>query len=436
MSIRFTQAALKALSLRPGQKKLSVTDSDQSGLSFELHPSGGYFHYRYQFEGRQRSITIGHFGTITIADARQKAAEYARQVALGDDPQAAKQVRRDSPLYGDFIRDQYLPFIRTNKRSYDTDVSVLNNHLLPAFGNRKLIHISHADVMQFLQAKHAAGYTPGTMNRMLVLLRYTFNLAASWKVPGVTDNPARAVKPYKENNKIERYLSDEEALRLRDALFQSRNQMLPMIVAFLLLTGARKREVLDARWEQIDLSTGIWRIPLSKSGKARHVPLSDAAIQMLGMAREQLGKLIGVETTSRCAWIFPNPATRQPYNSIFYAWDRVRRISSLQDVRIHDLRHTFASTLVNQGVPIYEVQKVLGHQHIRTTERYAHLAPERLKMSVTVAGERFGTLLDLPVQPLVPQRLPIPAVIEQVIAPNDPGHEQHRAEVECRTMSR
>lgn len=136
----------------------------------------------------------------------------------------------------------------------------------------------------------------------------------------------------------------------------------------LILTGTRKREVLDAKWSEFDLERRIWRIGMSKSGKARHVPISDGVIALLE----------AVPRIDDCDWVFANPNTRMPFETIFYSWDSARKRAGLADVRIHDLRHSFASFLVNSGRSLYEVQKILGHTQIKTTQRYAHLANDTL----------------------------------------------------------
>ena len=165
--------------------------------------------------------------------------------------------------------------------------------------------------------------------------------------------------------------------------------MLGFIVAFLLLTGARKREVLDARWDCIDWQRRIWRIPISKSGKARYVPLSDTAMVLLRQRQLQTAD-------NDCDWIFPNPTSGKPYRCITNAWVTARRRAGLDDLRIHDLRHSFASFLINNGRSLYEVQRILGHSSARMTERYAHLAHDTLLdatnvVSVTLDG-RWSTL--------------------------------------------
>lgn len=138
------------------------------------------------------------------------------------------------------------------------------------------------------------------------------------------------------------------------------------IVPMLILTGARKREVLDARCADFDIERHQWRIPVTKTGKARYVPISDGAVKFLA----------SIPLNHGCPWAFPNPKTCSCFNSN-HSWDSARKSAGLSDVRLHDLRHSFASFLVNAGRSIYEVQKILGHTQIKTTQRYAHLALKR-----------------------------------------------------------
>jgi len=145
----------------------------------------------------------------------------------------------------------------------------------------------------------------------------------------------------------------------------------------LLYTGARRNEVLAARWSDIDFASHQWRIEFNKSGKTRYVPLSAGAESLL----HSIDQVPGVDH------IFFNPDTMLPYVNIFHAWNRVRKAAGIQDVRTHDLRHSHASFLVNKGRPIYEVQKILGHSNVKTTERYAHLSNDTLLAATNVVSD-------------------------------------------------
>ncbi len=165
----------------------------------------------------------------------------------------------------------------------------------------------------------------------------------------------------------------------REQLKQSENSMLRYIIPMLILTGARKREVLDAKWSDFDYERRQWRIPVTKLGRPRHVPLSDGVITLLNSVPR-----------SDSEWVFANPDTLRPYSNIFAAWDTARKKVGLRDVRIHDLRHSFASFLVNSGRTLYEVQHLLGHTQIKTTQRYSHLSQDTLLAAANAASSAVG----------------------------------------------
>jgi site-specific recombinase XerD len=392
MKIEFTVIALKNLKIPAGKEKMTLTDLGMRGLQYELRKSGGHFNYRYTFQGIQKSIPIGPHTYLSISDARKRAMEFGRLIALGQDPVRVKQDTTQCPNLQVFFERKYLAYAKAHKRSWATDNSLYRNHLQQVFGSVQMNQVTNDKVMVFLQGKKMSGSASGTINRMLVLLRYFYNLAVKWQILGVKENPTKGIRLFKENNKIDRYLSEEESLALKLALVKSKNRLLRYIVGFLLVTGARKQEALKAEWAHIDWAAKVWRIPLSKSGKVRHIVLSQTALDFLILIKQRNAELLGQASLS-CAFVFPNPATRQPFQNIFYAWNTARRLAGLPDVRIHDLRHTFASTLVNQGVALYEVQKLLGHANIKTTERYAHLAQGRLQESASLAGKTFAHIL-------------------------------------------
>ena len=125
---------------------------------------------------------------------------------------------------------------------------------------------------------------------------------------------------------------------------------------------------MDAKWQDIDLDKRLWRIEFNKTGQTRHAPVSEGLLSLLA----KLPRLAGNE------YLFPNPKTGKPFVSIFHSWDTARQKAGLKDVRIHDLRHSFASYLINQGHSLYEVQNLLGHTQVKTTQRYAHLSQDSL----------------------------------------------------------
>lgn len=276
--------------------------------------------------------------------------------------------------------------VETYLRRPESHEGRLRLHLLPKLGDRHLDEITQQDVIDLHKAKRASGLSPAYSNQIVTLLARMFTLAKKWGIPGAERNPAQGVPLFQVNNSKERFLEAREMQRLLAVLEESGNPQLKYIVPLLVLTGCRKRELLDAKWEDFDLERKTWRIPMTKSGKARHVPLSETVIKLLAQ----------VPRWEDCPYVVPNPETRLPYQNIFVAWDTARRAAGMPELRMHDLRHSFASYLVNAGRSLYEVQRILGHAQASTTMRYSHLSQKTLleaaeavagAAGITVAGE-------------------------------------------------
>jgi integrase len=380
--VNLSQHFVNSATCPNGKAKINFYDISIKGFILELRPSGGTYALRYRDQhGRQCQYKIGNTKDISYEKARRAAEQTRSKVVLGKDPSADKRKKRRVPTLSYFVQFHYLPFIKKNKRSWKADDSMLRTHILPKLGKRHLDKITTQDVSEFHHGMVSGGYAKGTSNRGLVLLKYMFNLALKWDTPGVEANPAVGVKLFEANNARERYLTAEETQRLYAAIEKSKNTQLKYIVPLLLLLGCRKRELLDSRWENFDLDRRTWRIPMSKNGKSRHVPLSKAALEILN----QLPRFEG------CPYVVPNPETLKPYVQIHKSWDNARKAAGLPDVRLHDLRHSMASNMVNSGRSIYEVAKVLGHSQLKTSQRYAHLSQETLLQAVDAAADATGT---------------------------------------------
>lgn len=366
------------LTCPPGRAHIEIFDTLMRGLYVDVLANGRMaFRVRYRQGGKKRAHTLGDARLLTVAEARDLARTALRKVIAGGDPKAV-DLPIDGPTIEHFYTQQYLPYVKSYKRSWDTDETMIRNHLVPALGDRAMGSLIPPDIARVVEAMRSRNYAAGTINRVLVLLRYGYTLALRWHIDGVDSNPAKELKNLKEDNKIERYLTPEQTTRLLAAVRHSQNPLLADIVAFLLFTGARKREALDAKWQDVDWRQKLWRIPKTKSGKVRHVPLSSGALKLLRELKEKSDPAI--------EHIFANPRTGLPFVSIFYSWDTARKEAGLPELRIHDLRHSFASFLVNAGRSLYEVQELLGHADIRTTSRYAHLSRERLREAVEVVS--------------------------------------------------
>tara|TARA_R110002049_G_scaffold114921_2_gene266562 strand:- start:2093 stop:3256 length:1164 start_codon:yes stop_codon:yes gene_type:complete len=365
-----TDAGVISLCCPEGRSHLEVFDTWMRGLYVDVMANGRMaYRVRYRLHGKQRVLTLGDARLLTVKEARAAARNALRRAMIGDDPRH-EALPEQGPMLAAFYLQQYLPYVKSYKRSWSTDETMIRHHLMPALGERAMGSVIPPDIAQVIDKMRGRGYAAGTCNRVLIVLRYGFTLALRWGIHGIEQNPAKELKDLKEDNRIERFLTPEQTRRLLAAMRHSQNPLLSPIVAFLIYTGARKREVFDARWGDIDIARKLWRIPKTKSGKVRHVPLSAGAVQVLEKQRTYGGQ--------EEEYVFTNPRTGRPFVSIFHGWDTARKRAGLPDLRLHDLRHSFASFLVNAGRSLYEVQELLGHADIRTTARYAHLSRERL----------------------------------------------------------
>ena len=383
--IQLTPQFIKDAKAEHGKRKTDFYDLQCKGLLLETRTTGSKTYYlRYRNNrGIAHQLKLGDERDLSLAQARGLADKARNKIAMGEDPSEEKIAQRQVPTFEQFVDEQYMPYVKTYKRSWDTDVSLLRNHLLPRFTKRHLDLITRQDIVKMHHDRRASGAAPGSANRLIIMMRYIFNLAIKWEVPGIKTNPCAGVPLLEVNNKMERYLSVEEAERLYGAVCKSENTMLKYIVPMLILTGARKREVLDAKWQDFDLNRRIWRISMSKSGKARHVPISDGAMTVLG----SLPRNVNTE------YAFANPKTSKPFVSVFVAWNTARKSVGLSDVRMHDLRHSFASLLINSGRTLYEVQHILGHTQVKTTQRYAHLSENTLLDAANAATRAVGGVM-------------------------------------------
>lgn len=370
----------------PGRSKLDLYDTAVPGFILEVRPSGGKtYHLRYRDRyGKQRQFKIGDAASINFTRAREAAQRIRARVVMGDSPVDERRAQRTVPTLAEFIRDTYMPHIRAHRRNFQSTVSFLKHHVLPRFGHRRLDEITPKMISEAHDDLRARGYALATANKMPILFKIFFNLARRMKVQGAATNPAQSLKLFQLNNGRERYLSAEEVQRLRTALDECPYEQMRVIVPLLLMLGCRKRELLEARWEHMDLERRVWHIPMSKSGRARNVPLSSSAIEVF----RSLPRFDG------CPYVMPNPATLRPWGNLHYHWDAVRKRAGLDGVRIHDLRHSFASNLVNSGRSIYEVGRLLGHTQVKTTQRYAHLSDAVLMSAMEEAANAVAPGLD------------------------------------------
>jgi integrase len=371
---RFNRKAIDALPPHPPDARSTeseYSDTDVAGLRLLVNRLGRkYFLLRYTINGRKRSMKLGDYPTLDVGDARLKALECRAQLAKGVDPQAIRLAEATSAVLTlrVFVQDEYMPHARATKRSADDDDARLRIHLLPAFGDKPMNEITSQGLQQYHDRKKYQ-LSPASANRHLALIKRIYNVAIMWG--RVEKNPARGIRMHQENNQRHRYLSGDELKRFIAAASAEANRTAADALCLLLATGTRREEALQAKWQDIDLEQQRWFLPKTKSGKSRFVLLNEMAMHILRSR---------IRTDS--PFVFPGRHDRmKPLNNPHKAFRRILAHAKIADLRVHDLRHTFASLAINQGASLYEVQHLLGHANSTTTTRYAHLASDRLRQA-------------------------------------------------------
>ncbi len=364
-------------------KRVILWDTEITGFFVRIYPSGKKTYF-LQYRNKDRvshTLKLGVHGNTTTELAREKATQLALRISAGEDPSVKSPIKAITPTMGD-LAEKYLHLHAENEKrpkSIKEDKSMLKNYILKDFGSRKVDSITLEDI----QTLHASLHKKRVLsNRILALLHKMFNLAVQWRWR--TDNPVSGIKKYQEHKRT-RWLQEDEMKKLLNVLDISPHQTTANIIRLLLLTGARKHEVLTATWDQFDLEKGIWtkKAHTTKQRKMEHLPLSPAALSILKKIKEE---------KSDSPFLFPGNVKGKPLQDIKKSWATISKQADLKDFKIHDIRHTYASHLVSSGLSLSIVGKLLGHTQASTTQRYAHLADEPLREATTLFAEKFNEL--------------------------------------------
>jgi integrase len=365
----------------PGKRRIEYCDQDLPGLYIEvrhLSPGQGTYYLRYKDNnGKTRHQKLGRTTDISLADARKKAKTLKAEIALGSDPSGEEKARKAIPTLTEFMQGHFIPYVTLRKRTWWKDEDMFRLRLKAVFGHKRLNQITRQQIQAFHTGVKAEGKSASTCNHYIKLLRHALNLAVDWDM--LEKNPAARVPLFQEDNQVEHYMDDSQLDRLLTVLRTDENRPVCLIAMFLLSTGARLNEALQAKWEHVDRAHRVWRIPASnsKSKKVRSVPLNDSAIDVLNQ----------LDTQDSYAYLFINRKTGAPYTTIYKVWCRIRNEAGLPHLRLHDLRHQYASFLVNSGRTLYEVQQILGHSDPTVTQRYAHLSTKALQDAANSASD-------------------------------------------------
>lgn len=386
-SITITRALLRDLPpLPPGAAKLRLFDDRLPGFIAERRQSGVTFYMRYADPRRRaHEIKLGRLGEVTVEQARKRAEQIRAEVSLGGDPACDLQKRRAVPTLAAFAAERYLPYVEENLASA-CNIRAYLRRILRVMGRKALDEINQGDVAELRRVLIDERLSPSSVNRHLATARSMFNLAVKWQLVAGA-NPAASPGMLRERQR-DAYLDAAQTQALVRALDADRCQVSAAALALLAVTGARKNEVLRATWDLVDLERGVLTVPKerSKSRKARYIALSPYAVAIL---RRQ-----AAQRTEQNCHVFPSQRRQgKPLEDVRGAWARATKAAGLPaGLRIHDLRHSFASALANSGIPLNEIGTLLGHTQLSTTLRYAHHAPQRLVATAEVATRAWNLL--------------------------------------------
>jgi integrase len=418
---RITKTSVDALVCPPGKDREILWDSGKNSVPHfgviafpptkrDIEADGSravgkkVFVVQFRLHGRSRRYTIGEYGALTPEQARKAAERHMGDVAHGLDPVEARKQARQVMTF-DQVADKFIKEHLPKKKQKTTAAdytATIDNVLRPLLGSRRMVDIP-VDLVSSAHAKMAK--TPAAANKMLRVLSSIWGFASGnkWKVG---DNPATNIEKFKEQPR-ERFLTLDEINRLGDAMWKAETIGLEWkpdeskptakhapkaenrvrridtfavnAIRLLALTGARKREILDAKWEFVNLDLKMMNLPDSKGGK-KPILLPDAAVEIL----RTLPRIAGNP------YIFPGEVEGKPRADLKHPWDAIRAEAALDGLRIHDLRHSFASLGVNDNVPLEVVGKLLGHKDIATTQRYAHIYNQASRNAVQKIGDQIA----------------------------------------------
>ncbi len=362
----------------PAEGTVKVYDDSLTGFGLVVYASGKRaFFVEYGAKGQRKRMVLGQYPPMTVEAARQLALTKLAEVAGGGDPLTERQRREKIPTFPVW-RDEYMVSVRHRKKRPDHDERYLA-WAAARWPSQRLDQLTRRDIGAAMEAVSEKGHT--TANRWLASVRAC--LQAAVRAEYIAENPAALIKPFRESAPRSRVLTDAEFGRVVAAFDALPDPFVRAAFLLLLDTGARKSEVLSAKWEDLDLDAGLWRLPATKSGRPQMVPLAPSTVAFL-------------RTVPRAGpWLAPGRFDDDHRADLRNAWVDVRKAAAIADVTIHDLRRTFGLH-VARTAGLHVASKLLRHSDIRVTERvYAPLGIDDLRTAVAgVHGER-GKVIDL-----------------------------------------
>lgn len=373
----------KINSLKPLDKPVEYFDERLTQLKLTVYPTGTKsWMVRYTQNGKKCSVSLGIYPDVSIEQAKSKANEILALVGQGIDPKAKTATRstqqtnvvmNNTPTLNEFI-PRYLSHVEITKKSWREDQAKLRDWLSPHYGDIPLDQISleHTDGIRAIMLKQ--DLANATINRVTATLSAVLSLAVRWRI--ISANPLLGMKKLQEKQITEGTMTLSEAKSFLQTAKKDINPIAGDALRVLLLTGLRLTEVTHAKWNNFDAVNKILYLPETKSGKSRYVDLNEYAVAI-------------IESQVRISeYIFYGKDKRKPINNLKKAMSRILKSAYItKHVRIHDLRHTFATLAINNGESLEVIQKMLGHSTMQMTTRYAKVSSTTIRKSSNNVAE-------------------------------------------------
>jgi len=375
----FSKRAIEALPAhdpKSPSRETEYTDAECIGLHLRVSKNGRrFFQHRYRFLGRKKCISLGEFPHVSLQEARRRVSEHKALLARDVDPGDERAQKRNDLTFAQFAQEFYLPHATMHKKTWQEDVWKIERRLNPVLGELRLSTITARDLTTF-HSREKERTSATTANHHLTLVKRMLNLAVKWGL--LEKSPAAGLDKFKEPPHRERYLTKEELPRFLTALDGLDDRLSVAAIKLLLFTGCRRNEVLSLTWNQVRLEEGRLFLPVTKNGRSRSVLLNARARDvLLGLAAVRKQSV----RTRLSEFVFPSRSgTRKGHlYDLRKPFEQACGRSGIEGLRIHDLRHSFATIAIQGGASLYDVQKLLGHSDIAMTQRYAHMVDESLQ---------------------------------------------------------
>lgn len=371
--ISFTKGALLALSPAAAGKQATYYDTRIPGLMLLVTANGAKTFYVYRrINGRPERVKIGRFPDLTVEQARRMAEETNGAIARGEDPAQKRRETQKEPTFGELFTWYLESHAKVRKQSWKAD-EWLYKAYLKGLSGYKATKITRADVRE-LHAAIGRGHGPYAANRTLALVRTIYNKAVAYDKL-TQANPATGVEMFREESR-DRRLTPAEMAAFVAAVADEPNPDMRDFVLLSLYTGARKANVLAMRWSEINFKEETWRIPVTKNGKPQTIPLLAAELAILHNRQADAAK---------SPWVFPGHGATGHLVEPKSGWNRILKKAGIQNLRIHDLRRSLGSFMVDTGASLPVIGKTLGHQSVSATAIYARMALDPIKEAKALA---------------------------------------------------